>query len=132
MRATITDSDSTVLELDEAVVNALWPRYGVVSLPGSTVGHWWAEDKDEAVVLKDIAVIALIIDVLKTLVRERYPLSFCKPHAPGTVLRDEKAHWTVFRLLSPESVAGLPICGGPTELQAWHAAYASITQKEAV
>ncbi len=114
MSATITDTDGTVLALDEAAVDALWRHHGMKPTPfaeddAEDDGSWGWTLGRAGHVPQTATVIALLIDVYKTLVREECPTAYCRMSLFGPSrfwITDDRRVWG----------------SGPTELQAWHAA----------
>lgn len=113
---TISDTDGTVLTLDEAVVEALEKRHAVHPFGDG----WWLSPPGKTAWLLDATVIALVIDVLKTLVREVH----CDAHAMPRFTDVGDTVWAVWRLDPTGGHTLAPY--HPTELQAWHAAWGQV------
>lgn len=117
----IPDTDDTVLTLDEAVMKALFERHDVFRRSDGEPWEAWhlkgnfLAQPDEP----SLTLIALVIDTLKTLVREvpGCETAYCMTFYPGFLVKDAGV------------LGGLSDRIRPTELQAWLVAYNAVKRR---
>lgn len=137
MSATITDSDGTVLALDDTIVAALDERHALTHSVASdgSFSMWTLTGGDEDAQIHnvfDATVSALAVDTLRALVREKVPDAFAEPVSQPFMVGKPIWWWVYSRggvMAHGERVRNFGFdedndpLNEPTELQAWHAAY---------